>query len=401
MGTCANGMCSYTPISTACIAPMQGTAVCTSNACDFNCDAGDTKSGAACVSSALAPSAIAVGARHACALLSSGVWCWGYDGYGQLGTGSTSPLFQTTPVAVTGLGSDVTAISVGDETSCAIVSGGVWCWGYDGDQQLGSGATTSATPVAVQGLSSGVTAISVGLLSSCAIADGGVQCWGTEYVRRASATTPPRPAPHRWPVQGLSSGVTAISVGTGYACAVAGGGVQCWGQNPFTVQSSVPTEISGWSANVTSVSVGEDAICTMQDGAAQCFGDNNAGQIGNQSNQAAVNPVAVQGLSSGVTAISAGNETGCAVLNGGVQCWGNNQDGQLGNGTVAASSSPVAVSGLSMGASAVAVGNDENGNYVSACAIVSGGVQCWGYGEYGELGNGSNTNSDVPVAVQF
>ena len=134
-GTCTNGACSYTPTSTDCIAPPHATAVCTSNACDFTCDAGYTKSGVACVSSDLAPSAIVVGARHACALLASGVWCWGYNGFGELGTGSTSPTIQMTPVAVTGLAAGVTAISVGGETSCAIVSGGVWCWGDDGEQQ--------------------------------------------------------------------------------------------------------------------------------------------------------------------------------------------------------------------------------------------------------------------------
>ena len=210
--------------------------------------------------------------------------------------------------------------------------------------------------------------------------NGGAQCWGTNtFGELGNNTTASSATPVA--VQGLSSGVTAIAVGTGYACAVVGGGVQCWGQNPFIVESDVPTAISGWSADVTSVSVGEDAICAIVDGAAQCFGDNNAGQIGNQSNQAAVTPAPVQGLASGVTAISAGNETGCAVVNGAVQCWGASQDGQLGNGTMAASSSPVGVSGgLSTGASTVAVGNDENGNYVSACAIASGGVQCWGYG---------------------
>lgn len=90
------------------------------------------------------------------------------------------------------------------------------------------------------------------------------------------------------------------------------------------------------------------------------------------------------------TAITAGTEHTCAVLSkGAIQCWGNNGSGELGNGTTTDSSVPVTAIGITNAVAVVA-----GGWYT--CAMLSGGiVQCWGDNAYGELGNGSTADCTV------
>lgn len=83
------------------------------------------------------------------------------------------------------------------------------------------------------------------------------------------------------------------------------------------------------------------------------------------------------------------------LRNGTVKCSGYGGDGQLGNGANASSAVPVAVSGLT-DAVAVAVGGN------TTCAIRNGGtVVCWGNGTNRQLGNGTTTSSNVPVAPRI
>jgi alpha-tubulin suppressor-like RCC1 family protein len=87
---------------------------------------------------------LSAGGNHTCAIDSDkALWCWGFNGAGQLGTGGTSASFV--PVLVPGLG-DVTAVVAGDNHTCALLapmpgeSGGrVWCWGLNREGELGNG----------------------------------------------------------------------------------------------------------------------------------------------------------------------------------------------------------------------------------------------------------------------
>src|SRR5690606_13204900 len=128
--------------------------------------------------------AITAGYQHTCALTTTGaVWCWGRNGFGQLGDGSTNT--QPAPVQVSGLPSNIITITAGDQHTCALTdTGAAWCWGYNQYGQLGDGASNSpeTTPVQVSGFPSDVTAIAAGSWHTCALTDtGDAWCWGYNF----------------------------------------------------------------------------------------------------------------------------------------------------------------------------------------------------------------------------
>ena len=90
------------------------------------------------------------------------------------------------------------------------------------------------------------------------------------------------------------------------------------------------------------------------------------------------------------TAVAAGSYHTCAVVNGGVQCWGSNFAGALGINSTADSLVPVRVQGIASGATAVSAGQ-----HVS-CAVVDGGLKCWGYNKVGTVGDGSTAEMQLP-----
>jgi alpha-tubulin suppressor-like RCC1 family protein len=192
-----------------------------------------------------------------------------------------------------------------------------------------------------------------------------------------------------------------VSAGNSHSCAVStAGGVKCWGLSTLsdgsTTNSAVPVDVVGLGSGVKAVSAGLGYTCAVTlAGAVKCWGDNTYGQLGNGTTTSSAVPVGVVGLGSGVVAVSAGEFHSCAVTSAGaVKCWGHNAFGEVGDGTTTDSAVPVGVVGLGSGVVAVSAGE-----FHSCAVTLAGAVKCWGFNAVGELGDGTTAQSVAPVGV--
>lgn len=260
-----------------------------------------------------------------CAIASGKIYCWGVNNSGVTGLNTTSG-WTTTPTLVTAsntsttLPTNYTATALSTSGSrglvmCAIVSGKAYCWGYNiigsvGDNTSGTPNQYKTVPTKVydSGVLSGktVTTISTdGYLSAtaynhaCVLASGAVYCWGDNgYGQLGDGSSTDRTTPVAVSTSGVLNGktVTDVKVGLYHSCALANGGVYCWGGN-------------------------------------------SSGQVGDGSNTDRSTPVAVATqagnlTSSNVVSIGAGSNRGCAIITDGrTFCWGLNASGQIGDGT--------------------------------------------------------------------
>jgi len=305
-----------------------------------------------------------------------------------------------------------TSINTGAYHTCAIATtGAAFCWGSNMFGQLGNGSTTwSATPVAVtMPTSVTFTAINAGFTHTCALtASGTAYCWGNNIFGQLGngstedSTTPVAVV--------MPAGVTfvAIVVSTYHTCALtASGNVYCWGinrtnqlGNGTTTDSSVPLIVTmPTGITFSSIATSGYSTCALTaSGAAYCWGSNTFGQLGIGSTSNAAVPTAVT-MPTGITFvfISVGRYHTCALTaSGAAYCWGLNLGGSLGNGTTTNSTIPVAVT-MPSGITFDTISTGWN----HTCALTAAGIAyCWGQNS-GQVGDGSTTNRTTPMLVSM
>lgn len=250
----------------------------------------------------------------------------------------------------------------------------------------------------------GLRDISAGVDHTCAVTtDRTIKCWGQGGNGQlgdgqdANSSTPVD-------VIGINN-ADKVYASNDYSCALlTSGQAKCWGKNSnaqlgdgSTTERIEPVLVDAPGVSFIQLSLGNNHTCaTSSDNDAYCWGRNNKGKLGDGTQTTRSVPTKVSGLDGLVLKVMAGQQHSCALVFGGaVKCWGNNSNGQLGDGTNAQSNT--AVDTINLGDDPVkdlAVGMHHS------CAILAdNSARCWGKNADGQLGDDTKTKRNTPVDV--
>jgi alpha-tubulin suppressor-like RCC1 family protein len=249
--------------------------------------------------------AVDAGDFHTCGVTAAGTaYCWGSNSVGQLGDGTTTP--QSSPVLVKApAGVSFAAVTAGAAHTCGVTAAGVvYCWGANGSGQLGDGTTTDRlTPVLVApGVS--FAAVTAGRLHTCGVTPT-AYCWGSNSVGQlGDGTTIDRSSPVLvQPPTGVS--FAAVTAGYSYTCGLAtlaGTAPSCWGGNGFgqlgdgtATDRLTPVPVaSPAGVSFVAVTAGTAHTCGVTAaGVAYCWGANGSGQLGDGTTTGRLTPARV------------------------------------------------------------------------------------------------------------
>jgi alpha-tubulin suppressor-like RCC1 family protein len=345
---------------------------------------------------------VAAGGDHTCAFnLAGRMHCWGLGSNGRLGIGVLDTVaFLPTPVTSASV---FFSVDAGAAHVCGIGAGGaLHCWGLANYGQVGNRSSEPRSePFHVREPPFTFVAVTTGGYHSCALGeDFRGFCWGANGMGQLGTGSPHGegvPAPvagnHRFAM---------ISAGGEHTCGVTvEGEAYCWGRGTEGQLGTGDAEsrlsparlASGVTFNV--ISAGARHTCGIaSDGRAYCWGAGSVGQLGTGTLASATTPAAVL-AETRFTAVSAGEEHTCAISTAGrMYCWGHNNFGRLGRQSLpAAQPEPAPVDGdIEFGS--VSVGR------LHTCAIARyGALYCWGFGGFGQLGNGMVLSRSAPTRV--
>ncbi len=198
---------------------------------------------------------VTTGAFHTCAARTdTTLWCWGLNDSGQLGTGTTVdqdlPQQVTTPAA-TGWAT----VTTGDSHTCAArTDTTLWCWGLNDSGQLGIGTTVDqdlpqqvTTPA-----TTGWATVTAGSDTTCALRTHALRCWGANFSGELGIGNSTSQDLPRRVLMPTSTGWSSLATGDSHTCAThTGHTLWCWGGNYYgelgigtTVSQALPQQVT-------------------------------------------------------------------------------------------------------------------------------------------------------------
>lgn len=310
------------------------------------------------------------------------LYCWGYDGSEQLGDGPLGPGSSLAPTQV-GTSDDWERVFNTYDGFCASnAQKDVYCWGevgQVGDVNYGQDPTPALR-------FSGLVDLGANWDASCGLNEQGViSCvgWGgTGLLGDGDATDHYQSQPT--PVG--ADAYQSLAVGESHVCAVRKDGrLLCWGELPLAAGPiATPTPVDG-ATDWRSVSASGSHTCAIKtDGALYCWGYGFGGELGLGDEDDETAPVRV-GTDKDWTAVFTSGGSTCATKTGGAAyCWGSNAGGQVGS-TTAPLGSVHTPTPVSDGAGFTRVSGP---NALRCAETVDGFARCWGDNSYGALGRG-------------
>ncbi len=346
-------------------------------------------------------SQISTGTLHTLAIKTDGtLWAWGYNGFGQLGDGTNTNNNASTQI---GTATNWSQISTGGYHTIAIKTDGtLWAWGMNSSGQLGDGTTSDKNVPTKIGTATNWSQISAGNNHTLAIkTDGTLWAWGVNlYGQLGDGTNTAINAPTQI---GTDNNWSLISAGGEHSLALKiDGTLWAWGYNGWgalgdgTTSSGInaPTQI-GTDNNWSQISAGDyHTLAIKTDGTLWACGSNSNGQLGDGTNSNYNTVLTKIGSATNWSQICAGgNHTLASKTNGTLWAWGYNLYGALGDGTNTDKNVPTQL-GIATNWSEIIAGGDH-----TLAIKTDGTLWAWGDNSFGQLGDRTDIDKNTPNSI--
>ena len=313
----------------------------------------------------------------------------------------------------------VLGVGLGNVFGCAILEDrSLWCWG-DGGVWLGRGPDVAEIQPPVQvGTEVGWSVVSGGNRGACGIREGLAYCWGRSEMVRGAQGGQGRPNNASTPTLVVDvplGNVSALDVGEEAACAVAAGGLYCWGRNITNADNAscdppvAGILATGSAANTSGAAIVSQSLlrptvggssegshaCAMEGAVTFCWGLNQSKQVGIEAESlCAVTTPSRAGRN--FMQVSAGADFTCALTDGGpVLCWGANGRSQLGGSSETTATPTEVFIPNSEGFTIEGVTTGDRFACAYGSAAGTPRVVCWGENSQGQTGQPASSQTTI------